>query len=304
MRPLAKNTKRTSIRQAGRSSAGLNCFTVFCKILTPTAEGMACTINSQELADITVKQERLPCSHIVKHPTYQHHLVKLFIGQTFIKHGKIIAEIEEGLHGIALRERSSSHMIDVTLWQAIYLSSANTQSPTEVDFLIMRKETTVKSAHSPIVGRTNHHSSTCCPMYFLPEIILSVILFYRLEHTSATEGITITVDETSACSSILKSVAVIDGKELRLTGCHFRMYIHKLDKGCQPMMGHLNIRVEQQIILCVYLFQRFIVAFSKSPVFIKRNGSARWKLAGKHSERLVCRGIICHIDYSFILGVL
>jgi len=38
------------------------------------------------------------------------------------------------------------------------------------------------------------------------------------------------------------------------------MAVHKLDERSEPVMSHLHIAVQENIILCLYLLQRTVVA--------------------------------------------
>ena len=54
------------------------------------------------------------------------------------------------------------------------------------------------------------------------------------------------------------------------------------------MVCDTNVRVEQEIILRVYLTQCLIVALGKSPVFLKLYDAALWIFATQELDGIVC----------------
>ena len=144
-------------------------------------------------------------------------------------------------------------MIYFTLRNAIDFPTHQAQTPTKVYLLIMSKKTTIKSACLPIIRRTDHHARTRSPQYLLLIIILAIIAFYRTENPATTERITIFIQKTSTGAGILKTVLVIFCQQFRLTGCHLKMGIHKLDKRSKPMMTHLYIAIQKHIVVGLYL---------------------------------------------------
>ena len=122
-------------------------------------------------------------------------------------------------------------MIDVAFWQAVKLTATNAQTPAEVYLLIVGKETTIQSAHAPIVFGTNHQRSTCCPENLRCIVILPVVILHRVEDTTATEWIAITIQIPPTCPSIFEGILIIYREQLRLTRSHLRMNIHKLYHG-------------------------------------------------------------------------
>src|SRR5574344_97672 len=167
--------------------------------------------------------------------------MKFSVGQTFIKHREIITKIEESLHGIALRQGSTSNMIHVTLRDTINQSTTDAKSPTKIYFLIMGEEPAIKSSCRPIILAAYHQGCSCGPKNGLLIIILSLITLYGIEYPTTAEGITQMVYITTTGSCVLKTVTIRHGKQLRLTGSGIGMIIHKLYQRCKPMMGDLYV---------------------------------------------------------------
>ena len=171
-------------------TTGLDRLAVCLKILPPTLKGAPGPIHRQEITHVPFQDQHLPGSEIVERPSPAHHVLKLLVGQTLIEHRQVIAEIQERLHRITFRQRATSNVIHITFWQADNPPPFDAQSPTEVYFLIMCKETTVESSHLPVVCRTDHQTGSRGPQHLGTHIILSVIIFHRVKDASPAERIT------------------------------------------------------------------------------------------------------------------
>ena len=143
----------------------------------------------------------------------------------------------------------------------------------------MGKEAAIQSACLPVIPGTDHHAGTRSPEHFLLVIILPVVALHGLEDASPAERITELVEETAAGSRILKHILVVFRQELRLAGCHLGMAVHELDERSEPVMSHLHIAVQENIILCLYLLQRTVVALGKAEVLLQHDGLDMGKLS-------------------------
>ena len=143
----------------------------------------------------------------------------------------------------------------------------------------MGKEAAIQSACLPVILGTDHHAGTRSPEHFLLVIILPVVAFHGLEDASPAERIAELVEETAAGSRILKHILVVFRQELRLAGCHLGMAVHELDERSEPVMSHLHIAVQENIILRLYLLQRTVVALGKAEVLLQHDGLDVGKLS-------------------------
>ena len=191
-------------------------------------------------------------------------------------------------------------MIYLTLWNTIYLTPHQAQSPTEVNLLVMSEESSVQSTCIPIVFGSNHHTSSSSPQDFLLIIILSIVTLHHIEDATTTERITILIQEATTSASVLKAILVIFGKQLRLASCHLRMGVHKLYQRSQPMMRNFYITVEQDIVLRLDLLQGTIVALGKAEVLFQDDGLHLRKLRLQQAHRLVGRTVVCHPHLSIL----
>ena len=157
-------------------------------------------------------------------------MLQIPVIQILVKHSQIVSEVKECLHRIAFWQRTTTDMIDFTLWYAVYLAPHQTQAPAQIYLFIVCEKTTVKRSGIPIVLGTYHHAGTCSPQHFLLVIILSVVPLHSLKDTPPAERITIFVQKATTGTSIFKTVLIVFCQQFRLTGCHLRMTVHKLDE--------------------------------------------------------------------------
>ena len=231
-------------------------------------------------------------------------MAQLCFWQILIEHRKIVAEVKEGLHRITFWQCAASNVEHPTLRHTIYLSTQVAKAPTEINFLIVSKEASVETIHTPIVGTAYHQTSTCCPHHLAHIIVLPLIFLYSFKESATTERITIAINVTSTGSCILEKCSVVLGKQLRLTGCSFRMPVHKVDECVKPTFRHLYITIEQYIIFILHLPQCTIVTFRKTIIAIKNNSTHCRKLLLKKRKRSIGRSIICYNNVSNSLRVL
>ena len=178
-------------------------------------------------------------------------------------------------------------MINLTLRNAVYLSTHQAQSPAEINLLVMSKESAIQSTGIPVIFRTDHHTSSRSPEYLLLIIILSVISLYGIKDSTPTERITQLIKIATACSSILKHILVVFGQQLRLASSYLRMSIHKLDERSKPMMRYLHITVQENIIISLYFFQGTVIPLGKAEVLLQYDGFDMRKLGLQKMHGLV-----------------
>ena len=73
--------------------------------------------------------------------------------------------------------------------------------------------------------------------------------------------------------------------KLRLAGTVIGMVIEESHKGLQPSLSHLHVAVEQHIILCFNLFERLVVALSKTIVAVEHDETYLRKAATQQVEQ-------------------
>ena len=182
-------------------------------------------------------------------------------------------------------------MIYLTIGDAAHFLSCHSESPAEVNLLIMGKETTVESSLLPVVSRTDHQTGSRGPQHLGTHIILSVVIFHRVKDASPAERITKFVDEATAGPCILKGILVCHRQQFRLTGCHLRMIVHELNEWCQPVMSHFHITVQQHVIGSLHLLQCLVIPFGKTPVLLQLDDLHLGEMLFQERHRLIRRGI-------------
>ena len=135
-------------------------------------------------------------------------------------------------------------------------------------------------------------------------VILSLVLFHRFENTSATEGIAQTVDESPTRPRIFEGMTIVDAQQFRLTSGHVLLGIHQGDHRCQPVRRHLDVRIQQQEILGLYLSERLVIPLGKAPVLVQLNQPDGRIIRPQHRQRTVGRSIIRHIHRRLVLRIL
>ena len=273
----------------------LNLPSVLIEVLAPPFKGTTGLVDSLEIAQVTFQNQRLPRGQIIQEPAPAHHVVQFLVGQTLVEHRQVVAEVQERLHRIRLRQRAATHMIDVAFGQTVELAATNAQTPAEVYLLVVGKESAVQSATVPIVLPSDHQRSTRCPQNLRSIIILPVVVLYRVEDASTTERIAIAVKVSPTRPGILELILIIYREQLRLTGSHLRMHVHKLYHRRQPVVRHLDVRVQQQVVFGINLLQGLVIAVGKAPVLVQHDELALRELPPEQFQRLVGGRIIGHI---------
>ena len=202
---------------------------------------------------------------------------------------------------IGLRQGAATYMIHLTVGQAVHLSASLSQSPTEVYLLIMCEETSVKTANLPIVVAPDHETGTRSPKHLCGSIILSVVLFHRIKYPASAERIAITVNESTACTSIFKAVMVVYCQQFRLTSRHIRMAVHKFHQRRKPVVGHLYIGVEQHIVFRLYVGESLIISVGKTPVLLQHYQRHVGMVLSQPFHGVVGRRVVGNNDRGILL---
>ena len=194
-------------------------------------------------------------------------------------------------------------MIGTAVWQTHDAASHDPQSPAEVDLLIMGEKAGIQSSHLPVILRPYHQGCPRCPEHIRSIIILTIVGFHGLKDTASAERITETVQESPTRPCVLKTVFIENGKQLRLTGRHVLMTVEELDHRRQPVVRHLDIRIQQQIILRVDLFEGLVIPLGKTPVLLQQNQLHLREMLTEQLQRIVGRSIVSHIHRRLLTGI-
>ena len=114
------------------------------------------------------------------------------------------------------------------------------------------------------------------------------------QQPSATERITVAVDETSRRTGIFKEIRLTLTPDLGLASRHFRMTAHIGQQRLQPTGGHLDIAVQQDHIRCFNLRQGPVVSFGKPIILVQNQRMHLGKLRTQHVQGIIGRGIVGH----------
>ena len=148
---------------------------------------------------------------------------------------------------------SSPHMIDNTLRHTNNLTSSRTKSPAQIYFLHMCKKTSIQSSGIHIISASDKQGCSRRPENRNHCIVLTFILLHNAHYTPPTKRITIFINKTTGCPGIFEIFFLSLAPYLRLTGSHLRVSIQISNHWFQPMLRHLNIRIQKHYIFCIYL---------------------------------------------------
>ena len=195
-------------------------------------------------------------------------------------------------------------MIDVALRQTDDTAAANAQTPAEVDLLVMGEEAAVETATVPVVAGTDHEGGTRGPEHVGGVVVLPVVLLDGVEEATATEGVAVAVEVSPTRPRILERHLIIYREELGLTGGHIVVGVHELQERRQPVGRHLDVAVEQQVVLGIDLAQRLVVTLGKAPVLAEHDERHLGELRVHQLQRVVGRRIVGHDDGGLVARVL
>ena len=195
-------------------------------------------------------------------------------------------------------------MVDDALGHAEHPPAAYAEPPAEVYLFVVGKEAAIETAHLFIITRAHEECRSGGPQCLGRLVVLSVVGLHGVEEPSATERIAVAVDVAAAGASIFERVAMDDGAQLRLTGCGLGVAVHEGQQGRQPVGRHLDVAVQQQVVLRVDLRQRLVVAVGETPVFLQHDEPTLGKLRLQQRQAVVGRSVVSHIDVGLAARVL
>src|SRR5690606_15764960 len=76
-------------------------------------------------------------------------------------------------------------------------------------------------------------------------VILATVMLQRVPYPTPAVWISEGIEIASACARVVKGLAILPRKNLRLKCSVVRMLFQPIDHGCIPIRGDLHIRIEQ-----------------------------------------------------------
>lgn len=276
--------------------------TIGCELSMHTMKGAMSLEYGAEIGEVEGK-EKLECGHAIEDETNGQYDAEVAGREILVEQEEIITEVEKGFARIALCKGCSSEMIGSALRDADEGVTVGTESPTEVDFLLMGKETAIEATNFPIGSTGDEQGCACSPMDGYDGVILAVVGFYMIEDASATEGIAKAVDVTACGSCVLEVVGLSQGEEFGLAGSHVGMLLHVAEHGLQPVgLTDFHIAIEQEVVVGIHSTEGLIVTLGESIVLGERDDGYGGKLGVQYLEGVVGGGIVGHKDlHAFFL---
>lgn len=166
----------------------LYAFAVVVEAMAPPLESPPCAEDGAEVAPFPIYNKCLEGCEIVEEPPPPHNAVQIAVGQVLVEHREVVAEVEEGLHRVRLRQCAATHMVDFTLREAEDALSHPVKTPAEVYLLVVGKEPSVESSGAPVIGGAYEQTGTGGPQHLLRVIVLAVVVLHRVENLPRQKG--------------------------------------------------------------------------------------------------------------------
>ena len=188
-------------------------------------------------------------------------------------------------------------MPDFAFGQAEEFVTTTSQTPAQVYFFHVGKETSIQTAYFTVFIQPDKQRSSCCPKNRYRCVILSFVFFYDLEDTPATERIAVAVDKPSGRSGIFKTILLLPVEQFRLTRCYILMKVHIFHHRSQPAGSNFNVAVEQYRIFGINLFESLVVAVGKAVIPIQTNQTDCWKLLLQYAAGVIGRPVVRYAHF-------
>ena len=150
---------------------------------------------------------------------------------------------------------SSPHMIDNALRYTDNLTIPRTESPAQIYFFHVSKETSIQSPDIHIISAPDKQRCPRGPENRNYRIILTFVFLHNSHNTPPTKRITVFINKATGCPGIFEIFFLPLASYLRLTSSYLRMLIKISNHWFQPMLRHLDIRIQKNYIFCVDLLQ-------------------------------------------------
>ena len=195
-------------------------------------------------------------------------------------------------------------MVDHAVGHADHTAASGTQSPAEVDFLVVREEAAVKPAHRLPVAHADEQGGTGGPEERDDGVVLPMVFLHHVEEAASAEGVAVPIDKSARPTGILKGVVCPLGPQFRLCRGHFGVSVHVGAQGAQPAFSGADVAVEQQVEIVAargFLLDApkgFVVAFGKSGVVGHLYETDRGEFLAQHLDRAVGGAVVGHDDFA------
>ena len=166
-----------------------------------------------------------PCQSVEQTAPYQRR-TPAGIRQILMEHQQVIAEIKVCLARIFRRQRPSAKMIHFGRRNHGYLLSKQQYTPAQIDFFHVGEKRRIKSTGLHIHRRTHHQARSRGPEHLCRSIVLPTVRLALSEYAPSAVRIAVTVEETAACSGILKSARITLRQYFGLAGSRVRICFH------------------------------------------------------------------------------
>lgn len=183
-------------------------------------------------------------------------------------------------------------MINHRLGVYLYFIAGVLDAPAEVDFLHMGEEVGIQSAHRAVHITAHEQGGSAGPEDVHLVVVLAVVLFHIAENAPAAERVSVFVHETAGGARVLEAAAVVVGEQFGLHRRDALVTVHLLNDRLNPVRRHLDVGIEQAIVLCLNVLEGVVVAPRKPLVLCMfQHTHGRMRLL-QERYRTVGRGVV------------
>jgi len=200
---------------------------------------------------------------IKEHPDSKH-LKQAIVGKVFVQQEEIVAEIQVGFSPGDLWKGASANVEYGGEWAIHDFISIVLEAPAKINLLHVGKEIVIQPAHFMKNIGLYKHACAGCPKYFTDFVILTMILFNGLENSSTAKGIAVFINEPTGSSGVFKFFRFVERPDFWLAGGDHLILLHQFNNRGNPVFSDLNIRIQQDVVVSIYLPEGKIISPGKA----------------------------------------
>ena len=219
------------------------------------------------------------------------------LGEVVLQQQEVVPVIETELDGGLVRKRTAADVIDGGFGDDGDPVPGELEPPAQVDLLHVGEEPVVQAAELFPEPAPDHQAGARHPEDIGRSVILAFVLLHLLHDTAPAERVAVAVQQAARRAGILKPGAVVPGQQLWAAGAAFRVGVHPGYQGLQPVFRHLDIGIDEDIILGFHLCEGAVVAPGEPIVLVQPDLPDGGKFLEEHLQGAVRRGAVGHDDF-------
>jgi len=222
--------------------------------------------------------------------------------QAFGHHDEIIAKIEKDLAFVTLWQGSATYMVDDRRRAGINAVPGQLHAPAEIDLFLVGEEEVLQAMQFVVQTAADKERGAAGPEDGFDLVILPIVYFTDIEDPTLRKGIAKIIEPAAGGAGIFERLAVGRHPDLWLAGADGGVGFHQFYEGFQPAGAYLNIGIEEDIVVAVYLPQRLVVAAREAAVLVHGNDAEGGVVFFHKGDGVICRGVVGHDDLGARAG--